>query len=300
MEIDWLEDFLTLASAQVFARAADARNVSQSAFTRRIKNLEYWVGTPLFDRSVHPVVLTPAGEAFKQTALDTVKALELAREEAMGLAQRYGEVIDFVALHTLSISYFPAWIAGISRSLGVLKTRVVAENFSGCVEAVLAGNADFMLCYHHPGVPTITDDARYPSIIIAEDRLIAVSAVNADGCPKFQLSGQGEVPLLTYSPDTFLGRLTQLSIERGGLKNQFELIYQNSVAEALKTACAEGLGVAWLPYLTVQNDLAKGTLARVSTEASETMMKIKLYRSIERSRSAVERLWTFANGQSQS
>ena len=244
MEIDWLEDFLTLASAQVFARAADARNVSQSAFTRRIKNLEYWVGTPLFDRSVHPVVLTPAGEAFKQTALDTVKALELAREEAKGLAQRHGEVLDFVALHTLAISYFPAWIVGISQSLGVLKTRVVAENFSGCVEAVLAGNADFMLCYHHPAVPTITDDARYPSITIAEDRLIAVSAVNPDGSPRYQLAAQAEVPLLAYSPESFLGRLTQLSIERGGLKNRLEQVYQNSVAEALKTACAEGLGVA--------------------------------------------------------
>lgn len=50
MELVWLLDFVTLAECSVFSRAAEIRNVTQPAFTRRIKKLEYAVGTVLFDR----------------------------------------------------------------------------------------------------------------------------------------------------------------------------------------------------------------------------------------------------------
>lgn len=292
MEIDWLEDFLALSSAGVFAKAADARNVSQSAFTRRIKNLEFWIGTPLFDRSVHPVILTPAGEVFRQTALDTIKQLETARAEAKGLAKREGEVLEFTGLHTLAISFFPPWMRTIRKSLGPLNTRVVAENFSGCVEAVLSGACDFMLCYHHPAVPMIADEKRYPSIKVATDRLVAVSAPNASGKPIYTLD-QESIPLLAYSRESFLGKLSWSIIERADLRDAIETVYENSVAEALKTACIEGFGVAWLPELCIQRELESGRLLKVSSPDMENVVSIHLYRSVERSRSDVERFWSF-------
>ncbi|MDP1668406.1 LysR substrate-binding domain-containing protein [Phaeovulum sp.] len=292
MEIDWLEDFLALSSAGIFAKAADARNVSHSAFTRRIKNLEYWVGTPLFDRSVHPVVLTPAGEAFRQTAHSTISQLATARTEAKGLAKREGEVLEFTALHTLAISFFPPWISGIARSLGTLRSRVMAENFSGCVEAVLSGASDFMLCYHHASVPMIADDKRYPSVKIADDRLVAVCAPGPDGTPLHSLDNES-FPFLAYSRESFLGKMTDGIVDRVGLRDACEFRYENSVAEALKTACVEGLGVAWLPQLCVQRELDGGRLLRLGDKGCENQISIRLYRSMERSRSDVERFWSF-------
>ena len=44
MEIKWLEDFVTLADTSSFSRAAELRNVTQPAFSRRIKQLEGWLG----------------------------------------------------------------------------------------------------------------------------------------------------------------------------------------------------------------------------------------------------------------
>jgi DNA-binding transcriptional LysR family regulator len=293
MEIDWLEDFLALSSAGVFAKAADARNISQSAFTRRIKNLEYWIGAPLFDRSVHPVVLTPAGQAFRQTAHDTISTLSTARAEAKGLVRREGEVLDFVALHTLAISYFPEWITHIGKTLGPIKSRVVAENFSGCVEAILSGSSDFMLCYHHPTVPMITDDTRYPSMKIAEDRMVAVSVAEPDGTARFSLQGEDPFPLLSYTRDSFLGKMTGLILERTGLGKNCVFQYENSVGEALKTASLEGMGVAWLPLEAVKRELGEGRLIKISDEASENPISIHLYRSMERSRSDVERFWSY-------
>ena len=47
MELVWLEDFLALAEALNFSRAAEARHVTQPAFSRRIRALEGWIGAAL-------------------------------------------------------------------------------------------------------------------------------------------------------------------------------------------------------------------------------------------------------------
>ncbi|PCI88770.1 MAG: hypothetical protein COB24_02080 [Hyphomicrobiales bacterium] len=295
MEIDWLEDFLALSTTGVFARAAEVRNISQSAFTRRIKNLEYWIGSPLFDRSVHPVILTPIGESFKSTAIDTISGLNIARDEAKGLTKRSGEIISFIALHSIAISLYPVWMTKIERSIGVVKSRVRSENFSDCVEAIQSGTSDFMLVYYHPLIPTVVGDVRYPSINIAEDRIIAVCKADSLGEPIFSLEGTEKFPYLGYGEDNFLGRMATLILKRTALLEKAEFRYENPVSEALKTACIQGMGIAWLPEMTIKNELDSKLLVKVSDNIHEMNVVIKLHRSIERSRSEVERLWAFAS-----
>ena len=80
MEFKWLEDFLSLAQTSSFCQSAEERSLTQSGFSRRIKGLELWVGTPLVDRSTYPTTLTlahlrrcyenPMGEALKAMALE--------------------------------------------------------------------------------------------------------------------------------------------------------------------------------------------------------------------------------------
>jgi len=75
MDTGWLEDFITLAEEGNFSRAAETRNLSQPAFSRRIRALEEWVGTELVDRDTHRIALTEAGEAFRAVAEDVLRRL---------------------------------------------------------------------------------------------------------------------------------------------------------------------------------------------------------------------------------
>jgi hypothetical protein len=59
MELIWFEDYLALAETLNFSRAAEARHVTQPAFSRRIRALEAWIGAELFTRTTHGVALTP-------------------------------------------------------------------------------------------------------------------------------------------------------------------------------------------------------------------------------------------------
>ena len=60
MDLRWLEDLIALAEAGSLTRAAALRNVTQPAFTRRIQQIEQWLGVPVIDRSVRPARVSPA------------------------------------------------------------------------------------------------------------------------------------------------------------------------------------------------------------------------------------------------
>jgi len=79
LDIAWIEDFLELAERGNFTRAAMARNISQAAFSRRIRALEEWLGARLVDRSTHPVRLTAEGERFAHEAGEILAHLEETR-----------------------------------------------------------------------------------------------------------------------------------------------------------------------------------------------------------------------------
>lgn len=294
MEINWIEDFMTLSVTRNFSRAAETRNVSQPAFSRRIRNLEYWVGTPLLDRSVFPIALTPAGEAFRKRAEDVLRSLQYAREEARGMVARPDEVISFASLQTLAINFFPRWLTGIEAALGKLKTRVVPDNLSGCVEALISGSCDVMLCYSHPVVPMSLDPNRFPSVELAQDRILPVSAPGADGRARHDLGADTPVPYLCYSPESFLGRLVNPLVEAQGLNRFLSFHYENSMAEALKSAALAGAGVAWLPELAIRDELANGRLLPVGPAEFGLPVSVRLYRAAGPSTAEVERLWAHA------
>ncbi len=67
MDFKWLEDFISVANTGNFSKSADQRNVTQPAFSRRIRSLEDWLGTTLIDRSSYPAKLTESGRAFRET-----------------------------------------------------------------------------------------------------------------------------------------------------------------------------------------------------------------------------------------
>jgi LysR family transcriptional regulator, hypochlorite-specific transcription factor HypT len=87
MDLVWLEDFLAIAEEGGFSRAAERRHVTQPALSRRIRALEQWLGTPLFERRTHTLTLTPAGETFRPVAEDVLRRLLVGRGEALEVAR---------------------------------------------------------------------------------------------------------------------------------------------------------------------------------------------------------------------
>lgn len=106
MEIKWLEDFVAVASTGNFSRAAETRNVTQPAFSRRLKALEMWIGVPLLDRSSYPITLTPAGVKFLPVAERAIRDLNVGGDDARAILTTRETTFRFAMPHSLAVGFF--------------------------------------------------------------------------------------------------------------------------------------------------------------------------------------------------
>ncbi len=70
MNLNYIREFCALAELRKFSEAAEVSFISQSALSKHIKSLEEELGSPLFYRTAHCVILTEFGEAFLPYAKD--------------------------------------------------------------------------------------------------------------------------------------------------------------------------------------------------------------------------------------
>ncbi|MFN3275351.1 MAG: LysR substrate-binding domain-containing protein [Paracoccus sp. (in: a-proteobacteria)] len=291
MELIWLVDFVTLAECSVFSRAAARRNVTQPAFTRRIKKLEYALGAVLIDRSVHPAALTPAGQKFLPVAQNIIFEWEGMRTELAATAKSQAG-IRLACLQSLSVSYVPVFLRQLYRNGPQPRFRVMADNFTGCVDAITSGAADVLICYSHDMISTGSSLTGKLACALDNDRLIPVSRA-VDGQPVYALDGHN-VPFLSCGASSVQGRLTNAILDRQPERLSLDMVYEDSIGAAIKTAVIQGIGVAWLPEKLIEAELARGEVAELTVDGlhlSEAMA-ITAFRNAATAEPPVERFWS--------
>lgn len=295
MDLKWLEDFISIANTGNFSKSAEQRNVTQPTFSRRIRSLEDWLGAPLIDRSSYPAKLTDSGRAFRETAEEAIQMLYHARADFRNEQASRRAALSFAALHSIALSFFPAWIGDVKSALGLGSTRMSAGNLHEVVESFVNGNCDFLICYAHEAVPVLLDPLKFPSHVLAEEKLIPVCSADANGEPLFNLDAPGEQPLpyLSYSNEAFLGRIVEYVIEAKKIEHLLQTVHEDPMAESVKRMALEGYGVSWLPLSTIALELEDGSLVRCGNPVFDIDMDISLYRSMDRGRPNVMQLWSY-------
>lgn len=260
MDINWLEDFVCFARTLNFTKAASERNVTQSAYSRRVKSLEMWMGAELIDRKTFPATLTQAGEEFLPRAKSMVKSLHRSRDEIrtkMGVSR---DTLRFAAPHSISIHNLMPLLFNLETVVPNLKTRVTSDNLHNCYEHLSEQNCDFLMSYRFPSVPMLLDEQRFEFVEIGKERMIPVYATKFLDENNWQLPGwnQEPMPYLAYSSGSFLASVTD---HHFGNKNpNLYIRHSDSFSEAIKNLCLLGAGIAWLSEASIKKELANKEL----------------------------------------
>ncbi|TWF59328.1 LysR family transcriptional regulator [Neorhizobium alkalisoli] len=288
MEVKWLEDFLALAQTLNFSKAAEERHVTQSAFSRRIRQLEAWVGTSLIDRATYPSRLTDAGERFVPIAEQTLQSLYQARRNLQHEEGNDARTVTVTALHTLSFTFFPNWLNELNAKLGPIVSHMRPD--SGSMEenlnSLVDGDSDFLLTYQNQHVPMLLDP-QFEHVRLGAEIIIPVSAPDADGKPRHRIEpGFAHVG---YQKISFFGQLVAGAMaDRLPAENR---VHVGSMSVGLKGMVMAGWGLAWIPESLVTAELADGRLVRAAEPDWDIDVEIRLYRSKENRRPIVKRIW---------
>ncbi len=113
-------DFLTTEKCRNF-RAAVSRNVSQPAFSRRIRALEQAIGVELFNRRVTPLQLSEQGKIFHSQIRHLLQQLENNLAELRGGSDYAQRKIKIAAARSLSSVCYRPLSARCRRSLQAIE-----------------------------------------------------------------------------------------------------------------------------------------------------------------------------------
>lgn len=290
MDVNWLRDFTCLARTLNFTRAAAERNITQSAFSRRIKSLENWLGVPLIKRSSYPVQLSEAGQQFLPVAHETIANLTDIRQALRAQEQGSTAFQRFAVLHTISVNYLSRRIAEFEQIIPNLRVRIYSDNLRTCCQLLSDGACDFLLYYRHKDVQPVFEEEQFARKDIGTEQMLPVAQSDAARAGGWSLdSGKTPIPYLGYDPTSFLGTVVDQTI--GARTPPLALRYMDALTEAIKRRMLSGSGVAWLPESVVAGEIAAGLVTQVGGPDWQATLTLSLFCSLDRLDKIGRQVW---------
>ena len=272
MELKWLEDLVVLLEEKSISRAAERRHVTQPAYSRRIRQLEQWLGVELVDRSTKPIKIRSNCLALEEGVRDLVNRFYALRNRVHETRER----VTFVAQHGLAISTFPALIQPVKAQLPEPSYRVVTANYEEC-EALFFNGADFLLCYQSALRQFDFSHRTVGKIVLGKDRLIPV-ATRELAAQLSQVVPGMTIPLLMYQQGSFLAEVLASSCLPGVLRNyRIETICESAFSASLKEMVLADMGIAWIARELINQELDDQRLVSFGPELGETDLDVVLY-----------------------
>jgi len=255
-----LQIFLAVAEAGSFSQASKKFSLSQSVISFHIDTLEGELGVKLFERHGRMISLTPDGEYLFKEA----KKLALAARQLEDNFSEHSVVIARslrLAGCSLTCAFTLPWILSDFRErhpdvLFVFKTLSQDE----MIEQIFSEEIDFGFVGYPVQSRKLNSQECYP------DEIILVS--NLESYPdQIPLSDLSDYPLFWINTDHGLDLLIRKELpEAGMLIKKLKICLEVENLSVLKTFVRTGMGMAFLPKVTVLDELKTGLLKEVKVE----------------------------------
>ena len=181
MDMRWFDDVLVLLEEKNMTRAAERRNITQPAFSRRIRSFEDWLGLDILVRKKNSIDINPA-----LTQNEDEIRLFVARLNELKLKIAHHDpaasIVPIAAQHTPVFSTFPDMALQAKSAFPRVQFRVRAGNLSDCVAMFLRGDTSMLLCYEAPSVEPIEFGDNVLRGIWGHDYLMPVVGGKSFGC----------------------------------------------------------------------------------------------------------------------
>jgi DNA-binding transcriptional LysR family regulator len=262
MELRQLNTFMVVAEVCGFTRAAEILGYAQSSVTAQIQALEEELGTPLFDRLGKKIVMTEAGQRLLPYAREMMKLHQTAIEEVHAYTHPTG-VLTIGAPESLAAYRLPQVIREYRKLFPQVKIVLKPGLCWELPNQIRNGQIDvaFLL---EPESPS--PDLHKETLVIENMTLI--------GPPDHPLTRRARVEPNDLKEETILHTeqgcsyrdLFEQHLKQNGVHPVTSLEFWN--IEAIKNCVMCGLGISFLPLITVADELRDGKIAALAWDDS--------------------------------
>jgi DNA-binding transcriptional LysR family regulator len=269
MELHPLKVFLTVAAEKSFSRAAEKLLRTQPAISLSIQRLESEIGEKLIDRSAKDLLLTDAGKLvldyarrFENLQSDLENSIAELRDKSAGRLT--------IGANESSTLYLLEHIERYRRRYPKIKVQVRRSLSSKIPSELIDGDLELGILTFDP------EDERIVSTVIYTDHLAFVIS------PSHRFAARGEVSITELGMETFIAH-NVVSPYRAMVLREFQrhkvplnMDLEMPTVEAIRKMVQRNEGVAFLPRMCVNDELAQGILCEIKVKEMNVERKIRL------------------------
>lgn len=281
MDIRWLEDALVLLEEGNMSRAAARRNITQPAFSRRIRGFEDWLGTPLLERGTNRVEI---GAALTMNEPE-LRAL-LGRLRDLRTKIRHFDpsrsTVSIAGQHAPVFSMFPDMALRAKRDAPGLRFRMRAGNLRDCVSMFLRGDTSMLLCYDAPGSGRLAFGPSIRRAVCGGDYLVPL----VGGPLRYVVRDGGEVaedtPAVVYPDQSYFGDILKQGARAFGTQEHcINAACETAFSSGIKELILKGIGVGWLPYSMAHREIESGSLISLAQCYGKEPLEVVVFANSE-------------------
>ena len=241
MDIQSLEEFITLAEKKNFLEAAESLHISQSSLSKHIKKLEDELGVPLFHRTTRTVFLGEFGQLLLPYAK---KIVELNYDFTAAINNKMhrdsGNII-LGSIPSMSQHNITDLIAGFLKENPNISLQTIEGDSTFINELLLEGKCD--IAFLRSDEVSIKDFISFPYLI---DSLMAI--VPADhplaGSQSIQLSQLNGETFLLFPEQSYMNKICIRACRNAGFEPN--IAYTGSRGTNIIDLVRKGAGITFM------------------------------------------------------
>ena len=237
-------------------RAAERLNVTQSALSHQLREIEDRLGVQLFLRVGKRLVATEAGERLGRSARAILRSVVELEDDLVHRARERRGTIRLTTECYTCYHWLPPLLKRFQKPYPEVQVQIVANATGRSIDALREGTVDLALTTRHPK----GDDLRYRHLF--DDELMLITAPDHPLASKkyvvpSDLAGERMIlysqPLQSHFYEQFFG----------GTGIEPKEVVQVQLTEAMISMIQAGLGVGAFARWAMQAELKRETVAAV-------------------------------------
>ncbi len=261
MEVRNLETFIRVAELGSVTRAAEEMGFVQSTVSMQIRQMEAELGYPLFDRIGKRVSLTALGEEFLSNAYEIINIMDRATSEKASSEMR--GTLRIGVLESLLFSNLLEVLPQFKEKFPKVDLRLKMGQMGELIQQLKQNQLD--LVYLSSDLNT---DRELTCCCRRQEKIVFICSPDHKFA-KAKVSGEElfeETFVVTERTGLCYGRLQALAAQNNKMvQDSVEVDSTIAIAELVR----KGMGIAFLPAYSVEEQLKQGTLVEISTELPE-------------------------------
>ena len=263
MTFEMLKLYCDIVRLHSFSQGAAANQVSQSAASQAIQQLESELGVLLIDRSKRPFMVTPEGQAFHDGCQALLQGFEKVRAAIASTRTQITGSVRVAAIYSVGIHIMSDHMQRFMSLYPQAKVRLEYLHPHKVVDAVLNDEADLGILSYPPANRSLTIIPWRSEIMVfvchPTHRLARRKIVTPP-----DLDGENFV---AFDADLRIRKAIDRCLRQHNARVEVVMEFDN--IETIKQAIAIGAGVSILPRPTILKEVGNRTLAAVPLAMAE-------------------------------